>query len=197
MSAHGLAGPRGSAMPRPGTRPDIAPSPGPSSRPPVGRPGHLRVVDPNEQANQRRRRLVRLGGGLLAAFVVALLFVAVGMHVMLAQNQFKLDRLNKQAAAEQAAYQKLRLQVDQLESPQRILSTAQGRLGMVLPPSVTFLTPSTGSSLVGTGAGGRSLPQATTATGATGTTSRAQSAPAPATAPPGWSLVKPQLGSNP
>jgi cell division protein FtsL len=144
---------------------------------PVETPRHLRVVGVEELAAIRRRRRVRLAGIAVAAFVIALLFAAVGMHVVLAQNQFRLDQVDAQAAAQQAKFQQLRLQVAQLSSPQRILGTAQGRLGMVPPPGVTFLNPTSATPGTPTGAG--------------------HSGPAPASAPPGWSTIKPQLAANP
>ncbi len=139
-------------------------------------PRHLRVVGDHELAAIRRRRRLRIGGMALAGFVIALLFAAVGMHVMLAQNQFRLNQLDSQAAAQQAKYQQLRLQVDQLSSPQVIIGAAEGRLGMVPAGSVTFLNPSSATA---------------------GRPATASGGPAPATAPPGWSTIKPQLAANP
>jgi len=78
---------------------------------------------------------------LAGCFVSAVLFGLVGVHVMLAQGQFRLDRLNARSAVEEARYQRLRLEVDQLEAPQRIVATAEGRLGMVSPAAVRYLTP--------------------------------------------------------
>ncbi|MDQ1420952.1 MAG: hypothetical protein QOJ52_2914, partial [Acidimicrobiaceae bacterium] len=59
----------------------------------------------------------------------------------------------------------------------RILGTAQGKLGMVPATGVTFLNPS--SATPGTPPG------------------PTQRGPAPASAPPGWSTIKPQLAANP
>lgn len=78
---------------------------------------------------------------LVSAAVVASLFGLVASHVLLTQGQFRLDRLRARASSEQARYQRLRLQVAELESPSRIVATAQERLGMVPPPSVTYLSP--------------------------------------------------------
>ena len=157
--------------------------PAPLRRPDDHRPRHLRVVDNRKAAAQVRRRWVRVGGAVVGALVVALLFVSVGMHAVLAQNQFRLDRLNARSAAQQAQYHQLRLQVDQLESPQRIIEAARSRLGMVQPASVSYLTPA----------------GATPATpGATAPASdRPSSAIPPAATPPGWSLLKPQLAAHP
>jgi cell division protein FtsL len=72
------------------------------------------------------------------AVVVA--FGLVYLHVVLAQRQFRLDQLNARVQQDQLSYQKLRLQVAELASPQQIISTAEGKLGMVQPGSVTYLT---------------------------------------------------------
>jgi cell division protein FtsL len=172
MSVHELADPR------------VAP------RPPES-PRHLRLVGVEELAARRRRRRVRLGGIVLTVFVIGLLFAAVAMHVVLAQNQFRLDRLTGQGAAEQARYQQLRLQVDQLESPARIIGIAQGRLGMVMPSGVTYLAP---AAATGPSAAGISGP----VTGSSGTgPSSVLGGPAPAAPPAGWSTIKRQLAGNP
>jgi cell division protein FtsL len=71
---------------------------------------------------------------------VALVCLAlVALHVLIAENQFRLDRLEQQAVVQQEAYEKLRLQVAQLEAPARIFSVAEGKLGMQQPGSVTYL----------------------------------------------------------
>jgi cell division protein FtsL len=107
------------------------------------RPRHLRVVPPNVRtAAQRRgraRALLVAAGGLLMAIAFGLVY----LHVVLAQRQFALDRLTTKVQADRATYQQLRLQVAQLGSPQHIISTAEGQLGMRPPASVNYLTPAT------------------------------------------------------
>jgi cell division protein FtsL len=122
---------------------------------------------------RRRRRLAAAGSGLLLALS---LFALVSVHVLLSQGQFTLQRLQTQANDQDAAYQRLRLRVAELEAPQRIVAEAQKR-GMVQPPVVTYLAPTPDSSAAG-------------------------SASAPAAAPdPGgatsWSTVKPHLAGRP
>lgn len=73
--------------------------------------------------------------------VLVSLFGLVASHVMLTQGQFRLDVLRARAASEQSRYERLRLKVAELESPSRIVAAAQERLGMVPPPSVTYLSP--------------------------------------------------------
>ena len=173
-------------------------SPGQPSPRPAGAPRHLRVVRDDELAAVRRRRRLRVGSVVSVVFVIALLFVAVGMHVMLAQNQFRLDQLDKKAAAEQAKYQQLRLQVDRLSSPQAIVGAAEGRLGMVPAQSVTFLTPSSATSAApASSASGAAAGTPGAAAAVAAPADAGSGGPAPATAPPGWSTIKPQLADNP
>lgn len=100
----------------------------------------LRVVRQRARTQVRRRRTVV---GLIAFGVVTcvLLFSVVVAHVAITQNQFRLERLEARAVEEQADYERLRLRVAELESPERIVATAQDRLGMVQPDEVTYLSP--------------------------------------------------------
>src|SRR3954447_1593749 len=108
-----------------------------------GRPAPpLHVVRPEERRQARRvRRRARLAALATVLTVGVGLFGVVALHVVLTQNQFRLDRLRRNAAVEQSRYEPLRLQVAQPESPERIVATAQERLGMVVPPDVRSLTP--------------------------------------------------------
>jgi cell division protein FtsL len=149
------------------------------------------VVPAPFESPARRRRRVRLIGALAGAFFVAVVFGLVWLHVVLAQNQFRLDRLDARVSDEQSQYERSRLQVDQLESPQRIVDTAEGKLGMVPPSTVIYLTPS--------------APPATTAPPgptAPSTTLPAKPGPATVAAPAGhaltdWTSVKPLLVPRP
>jgi cell division protein FtsL len=146
----------------------------PSHRP------HLRIVSAEDLTPAGRRRRFRLAVAALSALAVASAFGVVGMHVMLAQNQFALDRLDTKAAKEQAQYERLRLQVDQLESPQRIVAVAKNKLGMQQSGSVTYLTPSAPLNVPGSSSTGPS-----------------KGAPASGSGPANWSTVKPQLVPQP
>jgi cell division protein FtsL len=102
-------------------------------------------------------------------FVVSsglLLLVAFGLvylHVVMAQRQIRLNELNAEVAQAQSTYQNLELNVANLDAPQEIISTAEGKLGMRQPTSVTFLSPpadaphasaaTSGSDLPGQGSG--------------------------------------------
>jgi cell division protein FtsL len=166
------------------------------------RPGvfrHLEVVPPRSRSPQTRRRRARLvaGAGVIVAFVAV--FGLVGIHVLLAQGQFRLAHLQGQADDAQARYIRLRLEVAQLESPERIVAAAQERLGMVAPSSVTYLTPT------GATAGPAGHPPegpGVTRAGTPGADQRAGSGPPAGSDPPTegtqqWAAVKPALSSRP
>jgi cell division protein FtsL len=121
---------------------------------------HLRLVESQARRRAGRRRLLVMLGIACVAFVGLAL---VGLHVLIAENQFRLDNLQQQAATEQASYEKLRLQVAELEAPARIVSQAEGRLGMVQPATVTYLPAPTATTPTST-KGGRT----TRAAGTTG-----------------------------
>jgi cell division protein FtsL len=128
-----------------GTVPATGRRPAPLRVPPPEPGADLRLVAPGDRARwspRRRRRLVAL---LCVAAVGVGLFALVASHVVLTQGQFRLDRLQSRAAAEQARYERLRLRVAELEAPSRVVAAAQERLGMVPPPGVTYLSPSAGA----------------------------------------------------
>jgi len=154
-----------------------------------GKPRHLRVVEKPARSPAQRRRLARaiLLGSVSVGVSVA--FALVYLHVVLAQRQFKLDDLTAQVQKQQVAYQKLRLQVAQLDSPQHVIATAEGQLGMVQPASVSYLTPSPGV-LGGFGAVGGSEP------GLTQSDPSSASTPAPA-GDADWPRIKSQLAGSP
>lgn len=111
-----------------------------------GGPRHLRVVEPRPRRRRPSARFVFLAA---SGVVIAVAFGLVYLHVVMAQRQFRLDDLNAQVSKQQAQYQSLRLQVAQLSSPQQIISTAEGKLGMRQPKSVVYLSPKSGSASAG------------------------------------------------
>ena len=153
------------------------------SRAPQGprsiRRDELRIVRAADATPRMRRRRARIAAVTLVAVVAAGLFGVVALHVVLTQNQFRLDRLRTQADAEQAKYQRLRLEVAQLESPEHVVATAQQELGMVTPPTITYLTPVTPAQ----------PQQPPAAAGADTDNNNPQTA--------GWSVVKPKLAPGP
>jgi cell division protein FtsL len=70
---------------------------------------------------------------------VGTIFGAAAFHVLLVQSQFRLDRLESKASAEQQRYERLRLEVSRVAAPERIVEEAKQRLGMVVPPAVSYL----------------------------------------------------------
>ncbi|MDQ2725597.1 MAG: hypothetical protein M3Y36_08900 [Actinomycetota bacterium] len=150
-------------------------------------PRHLAVVeDPISRLRSRsvRARLLLFGAAVLS---VVIAFSLVYLHVVMAQRQFRLDSLSTQVAQQQASYSQLRLQVAQLESPQQIIATAEGKLGMRQPSNVTYLSPST------------PLPAGGAASGSTGP-SAAPGARGTVAAPAGdadWPQIKSQLAGSP
>ena len=125
--------------PRGGTRPTAR-----SPRPSRAAQQKLRVA-PKQQASTRRRVSARQRRRLLVTMcttiTVALAFGVAISQVIVAQNQDRLDKLNHRVSAAQQRYEKLRYQVAQLESPERIVAAAHNRLGMVEPDHVTYVPP--------------------------------------------------------
>lgn len=119
-----------------------APSDGASQpeAPTTGWPGLRAVPDgyvPLRIRARRRRRLM-----IFAVAMAAILVLGVAAsHAALISGQLHLQELEEQVADQQGRYQRLRLQVARLESPERIVSAAQQRLGMVPPPGITYLSP--------------------------------------------------------
>lgn len=122
-----------------------------SSTPLVRGPGQgeaqrprLRIVDGSNLRNAARRRRTKFLMTFTAIVVVVSLFALAALHALLAQGQERVDAINKKVGEEQADYQRLRRQVAELESPQRVVDEAIGRLGMTEPTNVDYLTPPEG-----------------------------------------------------
>ena len=77
---------------------------------------------------------------LVALLVVfgSLLGIVV-VQTFIVQNRVQLDAVNADLNVERALNQELRLEVIELESPERILEAAVTRLGMVRPDERTYL----------------------------------------------------------
>lgn len=167
------------ATSRPAVRPDVAPKT--PARPP------LRVVDGREATRRRRRRGVAwMGLGLLATGLLAV----VTSHVILSQQHYELEQLERRAAISQRQYDQLRLDVARLEAPERIVEVATGRLGMVTPDEVTYLTPT--ERVVDRFAAGPAADGGSDAEAA-GADKQAVALDAPS----GWASVKPHLTAAP
>jgi cell division protein FtsL len=123
----------------------------------------LRVVP---RANARR---------VVVFVVLAMVFTvvtAVVFHVLLAQSQLQLDRLDRDISVARREYEQRRLEVSTLSSPQRITQEAQ-RIGLELPAD-----PATYLEVPG-------APAPPAAAGETATTLG------------DWKKVKPHLGDEP
>lgn len=94
---------------------------------------------PGRRRGPAPHRPLRLALWTTAVLTVGTIFGAAAFHVLLVQSQFRLDRLSDRAAEEQQRYEELRLQVARLAAPERIVATAQERLGMIVPPNVAYL----------------------------------------------------------
>ena len=75
---------------------------------------------------------VAISGAFIALFVLAALQAA------LVQGQLRLDRLHADVNSQEEARDRLALQVNSLESPERLADAARGQ-GMVPAPDVVFL----------------------------------------------------------
>ena len=179
--------------------PPVSPAPEESPEPQATE-RHLRVVPPRS----RRRPVRRLVLSLVAAGIVVVSFGLVGLHVVIAEAQFRLDNLEQRDSTAQAKYEKLRLSVAELQAPGRIVSMAEA-LGMQQPGSETFLPApdirGAASTNTGTrgdntgGAGGTDGPSR----GGRGEAS-ASGAPNVVQAPGGdadWPSIKPYLSGSP
>jgi cell division protein FtsL len=72
-----------------------------------------------------------------------LVFIALAsFQTVLVSSRQRLDDLERQVAAQQDRYQDLTVDVARLESPDRILTAARDRLGMVPAGEPVYVTPS-------------------------------------------------------
>jgi cell division protein FtsL len=112
------------------------PNPRPTARPPAAstRAKARPKSAPKTEARVAARPFaIGRVGALLAVVTVFALVTAVVFHVVLAQHQMELDRLNEKITQEQRVYEQRRLTASSLASPQRVIQEAE-RLGLVQPP---------------------------------------------------------------
>ncbi|HEX7166079.1 MAG TPA: cell division protein FtsL [Acidimicrobiales bacterium] len=143
----------------------------------------LRVVTDAELRDARRRLRARRATFAGAGVVALALFGIVIAHVLLMQGQFELQQLQERSAESQAEYDRLRLQVSELESPDRVVAVAQEKLGMVAPPKITYLAPVADPTFLPAASAAPSTPSDTTAGAA-------------AAPPVQWSSVKSHLADG-
>lgn len=105
------------------------------------RPPRLEVVKPRKLSARARRRRARALTALTVFGTVLLVFGVVAVHALLAQGSFELTKLEERVSKAEARYSNLRLEVAELEAPDRIIRVAKERLGMTEPQKVTYLAP--------------------------------------------------------
>src|SRR4051794_32521719 len=92
------------AMPVPSRPPTPLPK-----RAPAEQPNRvLRLVRPGDPSPRARQRRARLAAAFSITVIAGGFFATVVFHVLLTQNQFRLDNMRTQAAEEQSRYQRLR-----------------------------------------------------------------------------------------
>lgn len=102
------------------------------------------VLGPGTRRRGRRRYWVLLVAALTAAFLVS-----VYARIALDRSAFVVTDIERQIAVEEARYWDLRLQVTELQAPERISALAV-EMGMVYPETVrTIEVPGLGESASG------------------------------------------------
>lgn len=99
---------------------------------------------------------------LCTFLTVGLAFGVAASQVFVAQNQDRLDKLNARVRVEQERYDKLRFQVAELESPERVVAAAQERLGMIEPDHVNYVAPVASNAPAPDATDGTTTPDSTT-----------------------------------
>lgn len=92
------------------------------------------------------KRIPRLSNTSSLVFPIVAVIVVFGsllgiviVQTFIVQNRVQLDTISVDLTSERAINQELRLEVIELESPERILDTAVRRLGMIRPDERTYL----------------------------------------------------------
>jgi cell division protein FtsL len=129
-----------------------------------------------------RRRRAGVVAMLVCIIVFGVMLGLVAFQAKIAADQQRLDHIDQQTSNAQTEYERLRVIVAQLESPQAVISAAEAK-GMVVPDNVTYITPSVNDVLGVATAEGRA-PGPTTSGAGDDTTSA-------------WEAVKPYVGATP
>lgn len=95
----------------------------------------LRVV---EKARRERRRHI---GTVACAVLFVALFAVAGSQAYLVQQQRHIDRTNIKISRAEDDAELLRIELAQLQSPQRITQDAAAKLGMIPAPTPVYLEP--------------------------------------------------------
>ena len=99
----------------------------------VRRPALKVVIGP-----QHRRRSGRTAWALIAAAVMAAFLLVTYARIALDRSAFVLDDLEQRTEAEESRYWQLRVEVAELQAPERITKAAAG-MGLVYPEEVVTI----------------------------------------------------------
>jgi cell division protein FtsL len=110
-------------------------------------PKHDRRPQPKIAAVERERRGWRITTVVVSILALILLFGLVGFQALIVRNQSTLDDLDAQIDDASRVNQRLRLQVAELEAPERIRAKATINLGMIEPETVLYLEPISAATL--------------------------------------------------
>jgi hypothetical protein len=80
-----------------------------------------------------------MGVRLAVTCVVAAVLIVVGFHVMMAEGQLQLDRLDSATSLQQQRYEALRLEFAKQSAPEAIIERAED-LGMVQATSMRYVS---------------------------------------------------------
>ena len=127
------------AVSRDATAPQLRPTDAPAPR--AGRGSRLPRPRLTVVGAAPRRRTIGMVVGALCAVIFFGLLGLTAVQVTLAQNQQQLDRVNREVQDARDYYDRLRLAVARLQSPDYIVPTATDRLGMVPATAPVYLTP--------------------------------------------------------
>ncbi len=96
----------------------------------------LRVVEP-----ARRRRRNWQVGTVAGALLFVALFAIAGVQTLIVQQGRHIDDLNGRISSAEDDAERLKIELAELQSPQRIVDEAKNRLGMIEAPSPVYLRP--------------------------------------------------------
>jgi cell division protein FtsL len=101
----------------------------------------LDVVDRRRLASRSVRRQATVLWSLGALVVAGALSVTAAAHTFVASDQQQIDTLQARLTQTLTEQQNEQLVRSELESPERVLSIAVDKLGMISPTSVSYLAP--------------------------------------------------------
>ncbi len=121
-----------------------APQPAPKRQPRSQAHAELNVVP-------RGGRLLGVGMVAVTVFAVFVLFGLVAFNALIVDNQSYIDDLDARLDEITQTNHRLRFDIAELESPERIREVAVTQLGMIEPESIEYLEPISRSQLAARG----------------------------------------------